>query len=142
MDPAKDPRVPVMIRRLIVLLVAAAALSGYTVYAHHSFAAAYFEDREEGIEGTVTEFMFRNPHSFVRLTAFAKADRSKTQHPFLVEWGGGGQLTRMGVSRDTLKKGDYVIITGSPGRNPADHRLRMKSIVRPKDGWKWKGVVE
>lgn len=131
-----------MIRKMIALLVTVAAISGYTVYAHHSFAAAYFEDQEVGIEGTVTQFMFRNPHSFVRLTAFVKGDRSKTQYPYLVEWGGGGQLTRMGVSRDTLKAGDYVVITGSPGRNAADHRVRMKSIVRPKDGWKWKGVVE
>jgi thiamine monophosphate kinase len=131
-----------MMRRMIAFLATVAAMSGYAVYAHHSFAAAYLEDQELGIEGTVTQFMFRNPHSFVRVTAFAKGDRSKTQHPYVVEWGGGGQLTRMGVSRDTLKAGDYVVITGSPGRNAADHRLRMKSIVRPKDGWKWKGVVE
>lgn len=131
-----------MMRRMIASLATVAAMSGYTVYAHHSFAAAYLEDREVGIEGTVSQFMFRNPHSFVQVTAFAKGDRSKTQHKYLVEWGGGGQLTRMGVTRDTLKAGDYVVITGSPGRNAADHRLRMKSIVRPKDGWKWKGVVE
>jgi Family of unknown function (DUF6152) len=131
-----------MIGRLIALLVAAAAISSYTAYAHHSFAAAYLEDKEIGIEGTVTQFMFRNPHSFVRVTGFVKGDRSKTQHPYVVEWGGGGQLTRMGVSRDTLKAGDYVVVTGSPGRNAADYRLRMKSILRPKDGWKWKGVVE
>ena len=131
-----------MMRRLIASLAAVAAVSGSVVYAHHSFAAAYFEDQEVAIEGTVTQFMFRNPHSFVRLTASAKGDRSKAQHPYTVEWGGGGQLTRMGVSKDTLKVGDYVVITGSPGRNAADHRVRMKSIVRPKDGWKWKGVVE
>jgi thiamine monophosphate kinase len=131
-----------MMRRMIASLATVAAMSGYTAYAHHSFAAAYLEDQEVGIEGTVSQFMFRNPHSFVQVTAFAKGDRSKTQHKYLVEWGGGGQLTRMGVTRDTLKAGDYVVITGSPGRNAADHRLRMKSIVRPKDGWKWKGVVE
>jgi hypothetical protein len=131
-----------MIPRLIASVLIVAAVSGYTVYAHHSFAAAYLENQELGIEGTVTQFMFRNPHSFVQLMAFSKSDRSKTQHRYMVEWGGGGQLTRQGVTRDTLKAGDYVIITGSPGRNAADHRLRMKSIVRPKDGWKWKGTVE
>jgi hypothetical protein len=35
-----------------------------------------------------------------------------------------------------------VIVTGNPGRNPADHRMRMLSITRPSDGFKWKGVVE
>jgi thiamine monophosphate kinase len=59
-----------------------------------------------------------------------------------VEWGGGGQLGQQGVTRDTLKPGDHVIITGSPGRNPQDHRLRMRTIFRPKDGWRWGGVVD
>ena len=127
---------------MIASIATVAAMSGYAVYAHHSFAAAYLEDQEVGIEGTVSQFMFRNPHSFVQVTAFARGDRSKTQHKYVVEWGGGGQLARTGVTRDTLKPGDYVVITGSPGRNAAAHRLRMKSIVRPKDGWKWKGVVE
>jgi len=35
-----------------------------------------------------------------------------------------------------------VIITGNPGRNEADHRIRMQSIQRPKDGWGWKGVIQ
>ena len=34
-----------------------------------------------------------------------------------------------------------VIVTGNPGRNPADHRLRMQSVERPKDGWKRSGTV-
>jgi hypothetical protein len=32
---------------------------------------------------------------------------------------------------------DVVVITGSPGRNPADHRVRMVSLVRPSDGFSW-----
>jgi hypothetical protein len=127
-------------RKAIALLVAVVAISGHTVYAHHSFSATYFEDREVTIEGTLVQFMFRNPHSFVHLMGTAKGEKSPRK--YLVEWGGAGQLTRMGVARDTLKPGDRVIVTGSPARNPTDPRVRMKSIVRPKDGWKWKGVVE
>ena len=54
-----------------------------------------------------------------------------------VEWAAAGQLT--GISRDTLKPGDHVIITGNPGRTTEDHRIRMRSILRPKDGFKWSG---
>jgi thiamine monophosphate kinase len=32
-----------------------------------------------------------------------------------VEWGGGAQLTQEHVTRDSLKPGDRVIVTGSPG---------------------------
>jgi thiamine monophosphate kinase len=59
-----------------------------------------------------------------------------------VEWGGGGQLSRDGISRDTLKAGDHVIVTGNPGRNPEDHRIRMRSIKRPSDGFAWSGLVQ
>jgi hypothetical protein len=57
-----------------------------------------------------------------------------------VEWGSGMQLSTQGLSATALKAGDHVVITGSPGRNPDDHRLRMKSITRPKDGFKWNGT--
>jgi hypothetical protein len=126
-----------MKRKLFVALVAAAALSGYRAYAHHSFAATYL-DTHTKIEGDLAQFMFRNPHSFVHVLV----PDGDQQVRWAVEWSAGGQLNRQGVTRDTLKPGDHVIITGNPGRNPADHRLRMTSIFRPKDGWKWSGVVE
>jgi len=54
-----------------------------------------------------------------------------------VEWGGGGQLGRSGVTRETLKSGDHVIIVGNPGRNPEDHRLRMLRLKRTADNYTW-----
>jgi hypothetical protein len=30
-------------------------------------------------------------------------------------------------------------ITGSPARNPSEHRIRMMTLVRPKDGFHWGG---
>jgi thiamine monophosphate kinase len=54
-----------------------------------------------------------------------------------VEWATGAQLARQGVTRETIKPGDHLIITGSPARNAANHRLRTKTIVRPSDGWNW-----
>jgi hypothetical protein len=32
-------------------------------------------------------------------------------------------------------------VTGNPGRDPAEHRIRLHRIVRPADGWKWEGVI-
>ena len=40
------------------------------------------------------------------------------------------------------QSGDHVVITGNPGRNPEDHRLRMRTIARPSDGWKWGGTFD
>jgi len=29
------------------------------------------------------------------------------------------------------------VVTGNPGRNAADHTIRMNSLYRPKDGFTW-----
>jgi hypothetical protein len=121
-------------RLALVVIVGGALVSAATVYAHHSFAATYIVDKEIKIEGEMVSFMFRNPHSFVHVEA--PNDQGVVQR-WAIEWAAAGQLS--GVKRDTLKAGDHVIVTGNPGRTVEDHRIRMRSIFRPKDGWKWSG---
>ena len=123
-----------MKRTLLGVLLGSLVLSGATVYAHHSFAATYITDKTIKVEGDLVQFMFRNPHSFVHL--MAPDDKGQTQR-WAIEWAAAGQLN--GVAHDTLKAGDHVVITGNPGRTVEDHRLRMRSILRPADGWKWSG---
>src|SRR5207247_6075535 len=84
----------------------------------------------------LVQFLFRNPHSFVHVEG--KDEKGETVR-FAIEWGGGGALGRQGVTRETLKPGDHVIIVGNPGRNPDDHRLRMVRLKRTSDGWTWGG---
>jgi len=119
---------------LLAGLLAGVVLSSATAYAHHSFAATYITDKEVKIEGDMIQFMFRNPHSFVHMNG---PDEKGVMQRWAIEWAAAGQLT--GITRDTLKPGDHVVITGNPGRTEADHRLRMRSIFRPKDGFKWSG---
>jgi hypothetical protein len=127
-------------RKLGFLLALGMALVwGGNAYAHHSFAATYFVDQTEKIEGPVREFLWRNPHSFIKVDA---PDDKGVMQIWSIEWGGGAQLSQSRVTRDTVKAGDHVIITGNPGRDPEEHRLRMKSITRPSDGFKWEGVVQ
>ena len=123
-----------MKRLLVVLLVAGACALGTKAYAHHSFAATYLEDQSVTIEGELVQFLFRNPHSFVHVMV---KDKDGQMVRYAVEWGGAGQLGGQGVTRETLKPGDVVVISGAPGRNPADHRVRMVSLRRPKDGFGW-----
>ena len=123
-----------MNRCLTVALTIAVMGVGSQASAHHSFAATYLEDQSVTIEGELVQFMFRNPHSFVHLMVKEK-DGSLVR--YTVEWGGAGQLDGQGVTRETLTPGDYVVISGSPGRNPADRRVRLISLHRPKDGFGW-----
>jgi len=127
-----------MKRILLGLVIAVGAfMTAAPAFAHHSFAATYFEDKKMTIEGNLVQFLFRNPHSFVQVEA---PDDSGKMVRWAIEWAGGGQLGQQGVTRETLKPGDHVIIVGNPGRNPEDHRLRMVNITRPSDGFKWGGT--
>jgi len=129
-----------MKRTLLALIITAGAIiSVGRAYAHHSFAATYLEDKTQKVEGKVVQFLFRNPHSFVQVDA---RDEKGVMQRWSVEWGASGQLGRQGVTRDTLKVGEHVIIIGNPGRAAEDHRMHMVSITRPSDGWKWGGNYE
>ena len=128
-----------MKHKLLVMLIAGMSLFGVQAWAHHSFAATYFEDKKVTIEGDLVQFLYRNPHSFVHVEV---KDANGEMVRWAVEWGAGGQLGRQGVTRETLKPGDHVIVVGNPGRNPDDHRLRMVNITRPSDGWKWGGSFD
>src|SRR6476661_3229117 len=107
-----------MKRYLVVSFVALTWLAGARAYAHHSFAATYREKDSVTIEGELVQLDFRNPHSFVHLDV---KEKDGTKVRYAIEWAGVGQLGQQGVTRDTFKVGDHVIITGAPGRNPADH---------------------
>ena len=120
--------------RLLVMSLVGILVSGAAVDAHHSFTATYDEDASIEIEGRIVQFLFRNPHSWVHVMA---PDQNGEMHRWGVEWGGAGQLGRQGVTRASLRAGDHVVITGNPGRNPADHRIRMRSLRRTSDGYGW-----
>jgi hypothetical protein len=123
-----------MRRKALLLLVTGALIAGMSAHAHHSFTATYDEGRTVRIEGTLVQFLFRNPHSWVHV--MAQDDDGEMQR-WGVEWGGLGVLAGQGVTRESLRPGDHVIITGSPGRNQQENRLLMRSLYRPADGFGW-----
>jgi len=119
----------------LFLLAAAAPL-----FAHHSFAATYFEDQRATIQGTLVQFDYKNPHSVVTVDVVDPKTQQTVR--WSIEWASGTRLAREGVNAETLKPGDQVTILGHPGRNPEDHRLHMWGIARPSDGWKWGHAID
>ena len=120
--------------KCFLLTVALVAAIVVPAYAHHSFAADYFEDQTTSIEGELTQFDYKNPHAWVHVTAM---DAGGQTHQFAAEWANTNRLKTQGIDKDTLKPGDHVIITGSPGRKAEDHKIHLKAIERPADGWSW-----
>jgi hypothetical protein len=126
-------------RRYRIALFAWCAMYGALALAHHSFTTAYLLDQQIRIEGTIVQMLLRNPHSFIHVIAL---DSAGNEQRWAVEWSAAAGLIRSNIERTTLKPGDKVVIVGNPGRNPEDHRILVRSIVRPSDGWSWSGTFQ
>ena len=120
--------------RLRLFLFCGIVAVGGPVVAHHSFAADYIEEQMVSMDGELVEFQQKNPHSIIVFAA--KDERGQVQR-FTGEWGGVARLTRDGITKETFKPGDLLILSGSPARRPGEYRLHVKGIERPADGWKW-----
>ena len=121
--------------RFIALFGAFALLAG-TAKAHHSFAADYFEDQSITVSGELVQFEYRAPHAWVHVRGLDEESRVQT---YSAEWANPSRLGRDNVTKETLRPGDMLVLTGSPGRNAKDRKLHLKRIERPADGWRWEG---
>jgi Family of unknown function (DUF6152) len=105
-------------------------------FAHHSASATYIHGKSIKIEGTLKEFIWRNPHSFMRVQA---PDEKGEMQIWVIEGAAPAELNEQGLKANSLRPGDHVIVTGQPGRIAEDHRILLESVQRPSDGFKWQG---
>ena len=115
-------------RSLLVAIAGLLLVVGGPLSAHHSFYATYREDTQITLQGILDRVVYRNPRSYVYLQV---SDRNNQVQHWVVECGSPDQMRRQRLTIDTLKQGDRVIVTGSPGRDPGDRRLRLRTIARP-----------
>lgn len=113
-----------------VLLLASSA------HAHHSIAGIYDSSRPVSFEAVVMEFQFVNPHPFVVVERVA-ADRQPQQ--WKLEMDNRFELTRIGMTADTLREGDRIRVTGSPARDKG-LTLYVRRLERPADGFWYEQV--
>ena len=117
-------------RRTALGIVAVVVLAGISAHAHHGYAN-FFLDQRRSIEGDIEEVRFANPHIVMKI-------RTADAGVYTATWRAASQVERTGVTRNTLRVGDHVIVTGAPPRDPASHELMpVWEIVRPRDAWKW-----
>ena len=121
-------------RSILLGVIAGALATATAAYAHHSYAATYDVTRDITLEGRLVQFVYRNPHSFVHV---ATRDEKGTPERWAVEWSGTTQLGNSGVTRESLKVGDVVVIRARPSRVPGEYRALMLNLKRPRDGFTW-----
>ena len=104
-----------MHRTFTALFVAATtALVAQPTAAHHSFAAEFDANSPIELTGTVTKVEWANPHTFFYMDVTTpKGD----VQGWALEMGSPNGLMRRGWTRDTMKIGDVVTVTGSRAKN-------------------------
>ena len=100
---------------LIASLSAAMLLNcGAAAWAHHSFAM-YDMKKPVEVKGTVKEYRFGNPHSWIILSVKDKAGKSSD---FSIETNGSFYLAKThGWKRNSLKFGDVIMARVNPMRD-------------------------
>ena len=124
----------VVIQSCLALLLSCVVSVSPELLAHHSFATYYVEQDTIEVEGDIIEFEYKNPHSWIHIMSRDPFGRPKA---YDVEWASTSQLENDGITKRTLRAGDFVRIWASPKRDPSDNRIRLKRIERRADGWKW-----
>lgn len=104
------PRLVTSSALIVTLLVACASM-----LAHHG-NAAYDEGHPITIAGSVTEFVWSNPHCQIYLDV---KDNKGEIVSWSVESQSPGILRRNGWTRDSIKPGDHVAVTLVPAKSGA-----------------------
>ena len=107
---------------LVVLVTSVPAI------AHH--ASGPFYDPEKRVEavGTVTKFVFRNPHSFLYVDA---TNGEGTMVAWEIEMGGAVSLSRRGWTPETIHAGDQIKVVGQPSRAPGTTGMCCAELTKP-----------
>lgn len=101
-------------KRLLVLsLVAAVLVSAGQLSAHHG-NAAFDVGKRTTVKGTVTEWLWANPHCWLKFDA--KDDNGNAVH-WVTESNNSSDMLEKGWSKHTLKAGDNVTVTLEPVKN-------------------------
>jgi hypothetical protein len=101
----------------ITILAALAALTIFALpaLAHHS-NSAYQVDKIITLTGTVKEWQWSNPHTWLYLTVRAE---DGTEQEWAVEGRAPGVLRRAGWDSAILQPGETVTVHASPSKNGA-----------------------
>jgi len=109
---------------------------GASIEAHHAISAIYDNAKPITLRGTVTEFQFINPHPVVMMEAVDERGRAQT---WQLEMDNRFELVAIGMTADSLKKGDRVVVTGGPAR-ARSNGVYVLRLDRESDGLRYEQI--
>jgi hypothetical protein len=109
----------------VVLTVSTA----FPLLAHHSFAM-FDQSKEVTLVGTVKEFQWTNPHSFIHVEVAAGPHAGTWD----IELNSPNNLKRQGWRADSVKSGDKVTLLANPLRDLGDRKGGLFIAVTLPDG--------
>jgi DNA/RNA endonuclease YhcR with UshA esterase domain len=100
--------------------------SAVTAWAHHSFAASYDMSQPVTVQGTITQVLLRNPHSWFRLNV---KDANGNVEEWSFEAGTPSGMIRNGYKADVIKPGAEVTIKGFRSRDASQKRGMLRELT-------------
>jgi len=126
-----------------LFLIIGLLLPGAPLTAHHGTGVAYDTEKTVNFKGTVTEWIWANPHCGI---LFDVTDEKGSVEHWGAELGNPHALSMSGLSKDILKPGDKITITGHPAKSGAP-RIELQQFTMadgrtlPEKGHKGNGAT-
>ena len=120
----------------ILSVVVGLGITVIVLHAHHSIAGVYDTSRKVTVEGVIVQFHFVNPHPFLTMDV---TNNSGSPQQWRLEMDNRSELVQVGMTGETLKPGDRITVSGSPGRTQSQS-LYIRRLDRPKDGFRYEQV--
>lgn len=96
--------------------------------AHHAFAAEFDANKPvKFADATVTKVELINPHSWIHVNVKMP---DGTVENWAIEAGSPNILLRRGITKDTLKKGDKIVVDGYQAKD-GSHRANGRDLTLP-----------
>ena len=116
--------------RGVALAILGVLVMPVSMMGHHG-GASFDNTKEVTVKGTVTEWLWANPHCFLKVE---EKDATGAARVWNLEFGNPTDITARGFSRRTFKVGDVITVSVTPVKSGAP--VGRARVVTLADGTK------
>ena len=101
-------------KKIVLALITIGLMAiSMVAFAHHGTAISYDQDQQITLQGTVTEFVWRNPHAQLWINV---AEGQYKGQSFAIEMNSPAVMLRWGWTRSSMKPGDEITVKVNPSK--------------------------